>query len=75
MITKLMNDNGKPLFFGVEPTKLTHTNGHYLLLTQKDVINEAEAKFDKLIEDLAKNGHYNCFAMTGSHICCINQVK
>jgi hypothetical protein len=51
-------------FFGIEPTKLTHT-----------VINEAEVKFDKLIEDLAKNGQYNCFAMTGHHIHWINQVK
>jgi hypothetical protein len=27
MITKLTDDDGKPLFFGVEPTKLTHTDG------------------------------------------------
>jgi hypothetical protein len=35
MITKLTDDDGKPLFFGVEPTKLTHTDGRYLLLTQR----------------------------------------
>jgi hypothetical protein len=36
MIMKLTDDDGKPLFFGVEPTKLTHTDERYLLLTKKD---------------------------------------
>jgi hypothetical protein len=75
MIMKLTDDDGKPLFFGVEPTKLTHTDGCYLLLTKKDLIDKAEQKFDNFIEELANQGHYDSFSMAGHHIHCINQVK
>jgi hypothetical protein len=75
MIMKLTDDDGKPLFFGVEPTKLTHTDRRYLLLTKKDLIDKAEQKFDNFIEELANQGHYDSFAMAGHHIHRINQVK
>jgi hypothetical protein len=68
MITKLTDDDGKPLFFGVEPTKLTHTDGRYLHLTKKDLIDKAEQKFDNLIEELTNQGHYDSFVMAGHHI-------
>jgi hypothetical protein len=62
-----MDDDGKPLFFGMEPTKLTHTDGRYLFLTKKDLIDKAEQKFDNLIEELANQGHYDSFDGWLSH--------
>jgi hypothetical protein len=44
-------------------------------LTKKDLIDKVEQKFDKFIEELANQGHYDSFAMAGHHICHINQVK
>jgi hypothetical protein len=53
MIMKLTDDDDKPLlFFGVEPTKLTHTDGRYLLLTKKDLIDKADRNSTTLLRNL-----------------------
>lgn len=72
---KQLQDNGKPLFSGIEPTKLTNEEGRYLLLTQKDIIDKAEAKFDTLIENLAKEGVLDQFQIEGKYIRRVNQIQ
>jgi hypothetical protein len=68
MIKQLQHD-GKPL------TKFTNTEGRYLLLTQKALVDKAEEKFDKLIENLAKEGHLDKFQIDGKFLCHVNQVQ
>jgi hypothetical protein len=44
-------------------------------LTQKDIIDKAEEKFDNLIENLAKEGTLDKFQIKGKYIHCINQIQ
>lgn len=74
MIKQLQHD-GKPLICGIEPTKFTNTEGRYLLLTQKALVDKAEEKFDKLIENLAKEGHLDKFQIDGKFLRHVNQVQ
>jgi hypothetical protein len=74
MIKQLQHE-GKPLICGIKLTKFTNTEGHYLLLTQKALVDKAEEKFDKLIETLAKEGHLDKFQIDGKLLCCINQIQ
>lgn len=75
IVKNLKGDSGQPLISGIEPTKLTHSSGRYLFLTQKDVVNEAEKKLDKLFEKLAHEGQLNALAMEGMFIRRINQIQ
>jgi hypothetical protein len=72
---KQLQDNGKPLFSGIKLTKFTNVEGCYLLLTQKDIIDKAEEKFNNLIENLTKEGTLDKFQIEGKYICCINQIQ
>jgi hypothetical protein len=74
MIKKLQHD-GKPLICGIKLTKFTNTEGRYLLLTQKALVDKAEEKFDKLIENLAKEGHLDKFQIDGKFLRHVNQVQ
>ncbi len=72
---KQLQDNGKPLINGIEPTKYTNSEGHYLLLTQKDLVDKAKEKFDILIQNLAKEGQLSKFQIKGKFLCYVTQVQ
>jgi hypothetical protein len=72
---KQLQHNGKPLICGIKLTKFTNTEGHYLLFIKKALVNKTEEKFDKLIENLAKEGHLDKFQIDGKFLCHINQVQ
>ena len=75
MILNLKDDKGKALFSGIEQTKFTNEYGRYLVLTQKNVIDVAEAKFDELLLNLANEGKLDAFRIEGMFICHCNQVQ
>jgi hypothetical protein len=66
MILNLKDDKGKALFSGIKQTKFTNEYGHYLVLTQKNVIDVAEAKFDELLLNLANEGKLDAFHIEGT---------
>jgi hypothetical protein len=72
---KQLQDNGKPLFSGIKPTKFINLEGHYLLLTQKHPVNKAKAKFDNVIENLVKEEQLDKLQIKDKFICCINQIQ
>jgi hypothetical protein len=75
IVKKLKSDKAKLLISGIEPTKFTSDSGHYLFLTQKNVVSEAEQKLDNLFETLAKNGQLDTFSIEGMFIRRINQIQ
>jgi hypothetical protein len=75
MILKLKDDKGKELFSRIKQTKFTNEYGHYLVLTQKNVIDVAEAKFDELLLNLANEGKLDAFRIEGTFIHHCNQVQ
>jgi hypothetical protein len=75
MILNLKDDKGKALFSGIKQTKFTNEYGRYLVLTQKNVIDVAEAKFDELLLNLANKGKLDAFCIEGTFICHCNQVQ
>jgi hypothetical protein len=75
MILNLKDDKGKALFSGIEQTKFTNEYRRYLVLTQKNVIDVAEAKFDELLLNLANEGKLDAFHIEGTFICHHNQVQ
>jgi hypothetical protein len=72
---KQLQHNGKSLICGIKLTKFTNMEGRYLLLTQKALVNKAEEKFDKLIENLTKEGHLDKFQIDGKFLRRVNQVQ
>jgi hypothetical protein len=75
MILNLKDDKGKALFSSIEQTKFTNEYGCYLVLTQKNVIDVAEAKFDELLLHLANEGKLDAFCIEGTFIHRHNQVQ
>jgi hypothetical protein len=75
MILNLKDDKGKVLFSGIEQTKFTNEYRHYLVLTQKNVIDVAEAKFDELLLNLANEGKLDAFCIEGTFICFAVRIK
>jgi hypothetical protein len=75
MILNLKDDKGKALFSGIKQTKFTNEYGRYLVLTQKHVIDVAEAKFDELLLNLANKGKLDAFHIEGMFIRHHNQVQ
>jgi len=52
----LTDSNDQPFFCSIKPTKLTDSEGCYLLLTSKQRIREAKADLDKLTDYINNNG-------------------
>jgi hypothetical protein len=75
MILNLKDDKGKALFSGIEQTKFTKEYGRYLVLTQKNVIDVAEAQFDEFLLNLANEGKLDAFRIEGMFIHHCNQVQ
>jgi hypothetical protein len=63
IVKKLKSDAGKHLISGIVLTKFMSESGPYLFLTQKNVVNEAEWKLDKLFETLAKSGQLDTLSI------------
>jgi hypothetical protein len=70
-----LKDDKKALFSGIEQTKFTNEYGRYLVLTQKNVIDVAESKFDELLLNLANKGKLDAFRIEETFICHCNQVQ
>jgi hypothetical protein len=75
MILNFKDDKGKALFSGIKQTKFTNKYGRYLVLTQKNVIDVSEAKFDELLLNLANEGKLDAFRVEGTFIRHHNQVQ
>jgi hypothetical protein len=52
IIEDLKETDGKQFFSGIEPTKHSQDEGHYILVTQKTCLDEAEKAFNKMIKTL-----------------------
>jgi hypothetical protein len=55
LLSQKSTSSSKHLFYSVEPTQASHSEGRYLLLTNKDLIQEAEVFIDSALQSL--NGH------------------
>ena len=75
LIHGLRDSKGKPIFTSIEPTKFTTTEGWWLLITQKPIVEEAEKLVDNLFEQLAKEGHLDALTMEGHKIHHLNQLQ
>jgi hypothetical protein len=62
LLSKSYGDTNKPLFYSIEPTQGSITEGCYLLITNKNVIKEAETFIDMALTSL--NSNYNNIART-----------
>ena len=75
LIHGLRDSKGKLIFTSIELTKFTTTEGRWLLITQKPIVEEAEKLVDNLFEQLAKEGHLDALTMEGHKICHLNQLQ
>ena len=75
LIHGLRDLKGKPIFTSIELTKFTTTEGRWLLITQKLIVEEAEKLVDNLFEQLAKEGHLDALTMEGHKIRHLNQLQ
>jgi hypothetical protein len=57
LLSQYREGTNERLFYSIEPTQSSATEGRYLLVTHKDVIKEAEAVIDAALTAL--NGHAN----------------
>ena len=75
LIHGLRDSKGKPIFTSIELTKFTTTEGRWLLITRKPIVEEAEKLVDNLFEQLAREGHLDALKMEGHKIHHLNQLQ
>jgi hypothetical protein len=59
LLSKSYGDTNEPLFYSIEPTQASTTEGRYLLVTNKNAIKEAETFIDMALASLNNNSN-NC---------------
>jgi hypothetical protein len=74
MINMIKDNNGIPFFTSIEPTKMSESDGRFLLITTKNRLNQAEAKLDEFFAYMDNKGHNNTMARNGKCIQCTNYV-
>ena len=74
-IHSLRDEMGNPIFNSIEPTKFTAAEGHWLFITQKMIMEEAEKLIDNLFEQLALEGLLDAFTMDGHKIRHLHQTQ
>ena len=75
LVHSLRDEKGNPVFNSIEPMKFTATEGHWLFITQKLIVEEAKKLINNLFEQLALEGLLDAFMMEGHKIRCINQTQ
>jgi flagellar biosynthesis/type III secretory pathway chaperone len=60
LLSKSYGDTNKSLFYSIEPTQASTTEGHYLLVTNNNAIKEAETFIDMALASLTNNNSNNC---------------
>jgi hypothetical protein len=74
MINTIKDNNGILFFTSIEPTKMSESDGPFLLITTKNRLNQAEAKLDEFFAYMHNKGYNNTMACDGERIQCTNYV-
>ena len=74
MIDTIKDDKGIPFFTSIEPTKMSESDGRFLLLTTKDRLNQAETKLDEFFTYMHNKGYNTTMAREGESIQRTNYV-
>jgi hypothetical protein len=74
MIDTIKDNNGIPFFTSIEPTKMSESDGRFLLLTTKNRLNQAKAKLNEFFAYMDNKGYNNTMARNGEHIKRTNYV-
>ena len=75
ILDKCTDPSGNPIFSTVEPTKLTASDGRYLLITKLDHLRDAENNIDLLIEWLTQSNNLQTLSKDGHSLQCTNCPK
>ena len=75
LVHGLRDKKGNTVFNSIEPTKFTAAKGHWLFITQKPIVEDAEKLVNNVFEQLALEGLLDAFMMEGHKICCLNQTQ
>ncbi len=74
MIDTIKDNNGIPFFTSIELTKMSESDGCFLLITTKNRLNQAEAKLDEFFAYMDNKGYNNTMARNGKRIQRTNYV-
>jgi hypothetical protein len=74
MIDMIKDNNSIPFFTSIKPTKMSESDGRFLLITTKNRLNQAEAKLDEFFAYMDNKGYNNTMACSGECIQCTNYV-